>query len=70
VSWWPHENILEALIMANASELGKSEEQLDETQRLRVFFSLDGMVEGFIERYRLESTMRLSARFLGESSRD
>ena len=59
VSWWPHENILEALIIASASELDKSGEKLDETQRLREFFSLDGMVEGSIERYRLDSTMHL-----------
>jgi len=59
VSWWPQENILEALIIASASELDKSGEKLDGTQRLREFFSLDGMVEGFIECYRLDSAMLL-----------
>jgi hypothetical protein len=64
ISWFPRGNVLEVLVKWKIPDAArfKKEALEDADNRLKAMFSFDGIVEGFIECYRLESTMELVPR--------
>lgn len=64
VSWFPHETVLEALIKQKVSDLQAN--TIDEVDaKMMQILSLDGIVEGFMERYDCSCTFKLPSETTG-----
>jgi hypothetical protein len=61
VTWSPHENVLEALIKQKVPDLQKKTIHKTDA-KIRQILLLDGIVEGFVERYGCSYTFELPSK--------